>query len=167
MSLIVHKSAIRAYKVGIVWLSVLILITGCAVTPNPQPVSSPLSLPRPTVAQSVLPTPNPSAATITGKLIRTTDRKPLPGLTVFVERTPQASTVPPVLYAPPNDQPRATTNAVGEFTIVGVPEGEYVVVVYSPPVNIQVFTKPDSEQPLFIEAKPGKVINLGVVSIAL
>jgi len=84
---------------------------------------------------------------------------------VFLEQTTQEYTVPPVLYAPPTDQPQATTDAAGEFIISEVPDGEYVAILYMPPFDLQVITRPESEQPLLITAQAGEVINIDTVSV--
>ena len=146
-------------------LVVVIVLAACA-TPNPQPADSPLPTSQPKAFVSVLPTPDSDAATVVGKLVNLTDNTPLPGLTVFLERTPQAQNAPPLIYAPPNDQPRTVTSTAGDFVISEVPDGEYVVVVFLPPVDIEVLLDRQSkEQPLFVSVKAGDVVDIGTFSL--
>lgn len=148
-----------------VCLSVTLLVAGCVPAPDLQPTHSPLSTLEPIPFASVLPTPDPNAATVVGRLEATSESGFVEGLIVFLERTSGSHVVPSVIYAPPNDQPRAVTDATGAFVISDVPDGEYVVVVYSPPTTIEVATPLDSDQPLFISAQPGKVIDIGTIKI--
>jgi hypothetical protein len=175
-----YKKAIRIPVIlgGLVWA--LVLIIGCASTPSPQPAASPVPtrgpeatafpsvLPTPDrneTLTSVLPTPDPDSAVVAGVLIGATSGEPVTSMLVFLERTPQTHTVPPVLYGPPNDQPRATTNEAGQFVITGVPDGEYVLVLFSPPLDLQVAIEPSSDQPLFVTAQPGSVNDVGVAEM--
>jgi len=73
--------------------------------------------------------------------------------------------VPPILYAPPNSQPRGWPDENGVFVIGGIPTGEYVVALYDYP-DIHVFLVDGAEKPLLVEAKPGLVTNLGVLKVS-
>jgi len=84
---------------------------------------------------------------------------------VFLENTTQDHKVPQTLYAPPNDQPRGVTDETGQFIISEVPDGEYAVILYSPPFALQVVTNPDGRQAMLINAKADKVINIDTVKV--
>jgi hypothetical protein len=155
---------------------VLMVATGCASPSTPEPsTQSPLPSPEPTTRQepaatattpiSVLPTPDPNWATVTGRLVRAEDGEPVVGVMAFLEQTTEDHTVPPVLYAPPNDQPRARTNENGEFTIAEVPADEYVIILYSPPFALQVVTQSDGDQPLLINTEVGDVRSIGTIRV--
>ena len=148
-----------------VFLSVTLLVAGCVPAPDLQPTNSPLSTLEPITFASVLPTPDPNAATVVGRLEMTSESGFVEGLIVFLERTSESHVVPSVIYAPPNDQPRAVTDATGAFVISNVPDGEYIVVIYSPPVTIQVATLFNRDQPLLVSAQAGKVIDVGIIQI--
>lgn len=154
----------------------LMLGPGCAAPDEPEPtVSSPLpsaeptqdeqSSPPPTAPVSVVPTPDPNSATVTGRLVRVEDGTAVVGVVAFLEQTTEDHEVPRVLYAPPNDQPRAKTDEQGDFVISGVPADEYVVILYSPPFALQVITQPDGDQPLLINAQAGEVTDVGTVRV--
>lgn len=146
-------------------LFVTLLVAGCVPAPDLQPTNSPLATLGPIPFASMLPTPDPNAATVVGRLEVKSDSGFVEGLIVFLERTSGSHVVPSVIYAPPNDQPRAITDATGAFVISDVPDGEYVVVIYSPPVTIQVATLLNRDQPLWVTAEAGKVIDVGIIQI--
>lgn len=160
-------------------LAVVGLMVSCGSTVSPQPTPSlaptqipqstaPVSIqPTPKVTEamvSVLPTPDPNWAIVAGTLVGSNSGEPVSSVTVFLERTPQEHSAPRVLYGPPNDQPRTTTNDTGQFVITQVPDGEYVIVVYSPPLDLDIVTDPSSEQPLFVSAQAGRVVEVGTVT---
>lgn len=165
-----EKKAIWACVIVSALLAGASVLVACSPTPSPQPTTTTSVLPPPTLPPtpfvSVLPTPDPSAATVTGLLLRANNRAPYEAVMVFLERTPRENTPPGVLYAPPNDQPRAMSDASGEFIITNVPEGQYVAILYSPPFDLQLVTEPFSDEPMFINAEPGEVINIGTVSVS-
>jgi hypothetical protein len=123
-----------------------------------------LSTPEAVKLASVLPTPDPDTATITGWVV-TTSNQPAAGIVVFLERTAESHAVPAIIYAPPNSQPSTTSDSDGKFVISDVPDGEYVVVVYSPPASIQLATLPKSGQTQFITAYRGAVIDVGTIRL--
>jgi hypothetical protein len=156
------------------FLALFFFIGGCSnVGVKPEPTISVLSDPsEPTMTSmesailvSAVATPNPEFATVTGRLVRP-DGNPAYGVVVFLERTRGNQQLPRILYAPPNDQPQAVTSDSGEFVISEIPEGEYIVVAFLPPADLQVFTEPYSDKELFIEAKPNKVIDIGLVKMS-
>jgi hypothetical protein len=102
---------------------------------------------------------------VSGRLVNAEDGTPFVGVMVFLEHTTKGHKVPKTLYAPPNDQPRDVTNETGQFIISEVPDGEYAVILYSPPFALQVVTKSDGRQPMLINAKAGKVINIDTVKV--
>lgn len=159
-------------KISVVLALLLVLGLGCASPSGLLSTSSPVASPEstqprqsPTAPISPVPTPDPDWGTVTGKLVRSEDDTPIVGVIVFLEQTTEEHGVPPVLYAPPNDQPRARTNEQGEFAISGVPSDEYVMILYSPPYAIQVVTESSANRPLLIDAKRGKVTNVGPVRV--
>lgn len=172
------KKMIWTHKIVGITLAVLVCAAACTTsTPSPQPTTttkSPLPSPQPlqeapkpesATFASVLPTPDPNWGTVTGRLAEAADGKPIVGLMAFLEQTTPEHNVPPVLYAPPNNQPRAKTNEDGTFIISEVPEGEYVVILFSPPFALQVVTESDGDTPMLINAQPGKVIDVGTVKV--
>jgi hypothetical protein len=100
---------------------------------------------------------------VTGRLISAADGKPLVGVVAFLEHTTPEHNIPPVLYAPPNNQPRAKTDEEGRFVISAVPEGEYVVILFWPPFDLQVVTEADGDTPMLINIRPGKVVDIGSI----
>ncbi len=126
-----------------------------SVLPTPTPSGDP---------DAIRLTPDPNWATLTGTLIGATNGEPVPSVLLFLERTPMERRVPGVLYGPPNDQPHATTNEAGQFLITKIPEGEYVLVIYSPPLDLQIAVDPSSGEPLFITAQVGSLVELDVVT---
>lgn len=165
----------RASKILILLGLTLILALGCDSPAQPQPTQSPLSPPEPTASEealptattavTILPTPDPDWATVTGRLVRAETGEPLVGIVTFLERTTEEHTIPPVLYAPPNDQPSAKTTENGEFTLSEVPADEYVIILYSPPFALQVVTGPDGDQPLLINTRLGEVDDIGTIRV--
>ena len=155
----------------------LVLLTACDSEPAPQPTASaqpspdPIDtdsvsvLPTPDTFVSVLPSPDPNWATVIGTALGARTGAPVVSTIVFLERTPQAQTVPLVLYGPPNDQPQSITDANGSFTIAGIPDGDYVIVVFSPPLDPRVAEDPSTGDPIFVTAQAGKVIQAGFVLI--
>jgi hypothetical protein len=111
-----------------------------------------------------LPTPDSSSATVYGRLVGSRDGKAVVSGLVFLERATPEHQVPPILYAPPNTQPRGWPDDKGMFVISGVPDGEYVVVLYDYP-DIHVFLTDGAERPLLVMAKSGVVSNLGVLRV--
>src|SRR5512147_78849 len=102
------------------------LVVGCA----PQPEFSPLATSDATPAVSPVATPDMRGGIVKGRLVRQSDQRPMETMVVFLEKTTAEHAVPAMIYAPPNAQPQAVTNASGEFTITQVPDGEYVVVLF-------------------------------------
>ena len=158
-------------------IGILALLAGCGSEPTPLPIAStqpspePVDtdfvsvLPTPTPFPSILPSPDPSWATVTGTALGAQSGNPVVSTSVFLERTPDTQTVPLVLYAPPNDQPQSMTDANGSFTITGVPDGEYVIVVFSPPLDPRIAVDPSTGDPIFVTAQAGEVIQAGLISI--
>lgn len=146
-------------------LSISWIVVGCTVATPVQPTSSPISTPQVATFASALPTPNPDAGTIVGRLVRQFNQQPIASTVVFLEKTTPEHTVPPIIYAPPNDQPHATTNALGEFVLANVPSGEYVVIVFLPPATVEVVTDAGDNHPRLISAKSNDVIDLGNISV--
>ena len=166
----------RTRKLLIVLTLALILASGCGARTTPEPTISPLpspepqqhqqsSLPTPTPAASTLPTPDPDAAMVTGRLVRAENGEPVVGVMAFLEQTTDDHRVPRVLYAPPNDQPRAKTDERGQFVISDVPADEYVVILYSPPYALQVITEPNGDQAMLINPRAGQATDIGTVRV--
>ena len=97
-------------------------------------------------------------------MIRSDNSQPVPYGMVFLELATPSHDVPPVLYAPPNTQPRAWPNANGEFTVPDVPDGEYVVV-YFMSQDIQVVMSREGTGPMLVNSKAGLVIDIGTVKV--
>jgi hypothetical protein len=176
MSRMILTSRTRKLLIVLALALILTLGSGCGARTTPETTTSPLpspepqqhqqsSLPTPTPAVSTLPTPDPDAAMVTGRLVRAENSEPVVGVMAFLEQTTDDHRVPRVLYAPPNDQPRAKTNEQGQFIISEVPADEYVVILYSPPYALQVITEPNGDQAMLINPKPGKVTDIGTVRV--
>jgi hypothetical protein len=172
------KKAMRILGTVAIVMVVLGLVLGCTSESTSQPTASSLPtvvpeptepfasiLPTPEALTSVLPTPDPGWATVVGMLVGSTGGQRVASTVVFLERTPREQTVPPVLYAPPNDQPSAMTDDAGRFVISEVPDGEYVIVAFAPPFDPQIVTDPSSGQPVFVMAQMGKLIDVGAVGV--
>jgi predicted small lipoprotein YifL len=156
---------------------ILVLLAGCGskptalptaneqASPEPQDTGFVSVLPTPTTFPSILPSPDPSWTTVIGTALGAQSQSPVVSTSVFLERTPDTQTVPLVLYAPPNDQPQTTTDANGNFTITGVPDGNYVIVFFSPPLDPRVAKDPSTGNPIFVTAEAGKVIQVGPISV--
>ena len=113
---------------------------------------------------SPLLTPAPDWGTVTGRLVDANNGQPIHKVMVFLEPASD-HVLPPVLYAPPNDNPRTFSDEQGYFVISDVPEGEYAVILYSPPFALQIVTHSDGERPQLITVRAGEVVDIETVKV--
>ena len=155
----------------------VLLLAGCSsestplptegAQPSPEPVDTAFVsvLPTEPTFSSPLPSPDPNWATVVGTAIGAQSGNPVVSTSVFLEKTPDAQTLPAVLYGPPNDQPQSITDADGYFAIAGIPDGDYVLVIFSPPLDPKVVEDPSTGDPIFVTVQAGEVFQAGLVAV--
>lgn len=151
------------------------------VTPStgyPSLSNTALSYPGPTITQSSqspdaqieAPVPEKGLASISGVLYSYTMQTVVVGTPFYLTSAigPDKQTVPPVLTGPEDDRGdiRGQSNDKGQFVIVGIPPGNYYLVV-STPLNLTLAdVAPDNQKPRLIELAPDQQLPLGVIYLS-
>ncbi len=174
----------RSYRSSFLGLVLVLALSAC----SPVPIRGPES---PLLAQSPLPsgtaspvtgttqansntavvptssiviTPEPGMAVVTGQIYTLSGRGPIPQTSLYLLR--QAAE-PKTIVAPDekNGDVRTRSDANGHFVLTKVPPGEYRLVVWAPYEWLEAVQSATDDTPLTIKVEAGQQLDLGTVNV--
>lgn len=108
-----------------------------------------------------IPTPGKDTGVVTGSLKNIEDGEPLKFQTIYLGKKVYLTPPPDYTYhIYQNTSPKTMSDLNGDFAIGEVPEGEYIIMVWTP---FGAYVVMDKGTELMANVKPGQVLNLGVL----
>lgn len=106
-----------------------------------------------------VPTPSSDKGVVTGSLRNLADGEPLQFQTIYLGQKVYLTPAPGYTYHVfQNTSPRTTSDLNGDFAIGDVPEGDYIIMVWTP-FGAYVIMENGTE--VMANVKPGQVLELG------
>ena len=113
-----------------------------------------------------IPTPGLDTGVVTGRLVSKTESSP-PNANLFLSKnvTEGQTEVPPVFSFSYETNPRGVVDENSFFYFADVPEGTYVLTLWTPPGQANFIKLPSEEDYVWVRVKANEKIELGEIEL--